>query len=353
MSTQPRTRHARLYATIEHLLEGSKGLLAADESTRSANKRLESLGITPSEEIRRQWRELLFTTPRLNDFISGVILYDETIYQRDSHGHYFSELLCRNGIIPGIKVDTGLVKLTNFSPDTTTEGLDGLAARLEEYYHLGARFAKWRAAFSIGASTPSEAAIHANGNSFGRYAALCQAQGIVPIIEPEVLYDGHHSIETAQNITTHILKTTMEIVRAYRVDLKGVIVKTSMVLAGKHHHLASSPEQVAKATLATLKASIPEEVGAVVFLSGGQAPTQATTNFNAICIQAMARKAPWPLTYSFSRAVQDPVMKSWDHKSSQTQHAQNIFYHRLACNSAAREGQYTPAMEIFKNSRSK
>jgi len=337
--------HTQLYAAIEHLLHPGKGILAADESTKSANVRLESLGLPINEETRRNWRHLLFTTPNLSDFISGVILYDETIHQSTNDGVSFPKYLMSEGIIPGIKVDMGLVDLTNFPGEKITEGLDGLDKRLAEYARLGARFAKWRAAFSVGPNTPTEAAIHANGNVFGRYASICQAHGIVPIIEPEVLYDGSHSLEQAERATSRVLATTIDIVRAYRVDLRGVIVKTSFVLAGKTNTNQSTADEVATATLRSLKTSVPPEVGAVVFLSGGQSPTQASANLNAL---GLGGKQAWPMTFSFSRAVQDPAMKAWLGKAENVAEAQKVFYHRLACNSAARAGQYQASMEIFK-----
>ena len=326
-------------------MEGQKGLLAADESTKSANKRLASLGLTPSEQTRQAWRELLLTTPNLSDFISGVILFDETIRQHTSAGVGFAECLTKQGIIPGIKVDLGLVDLTNFPTETVTEGLDGLDSRLQGYYALGARFAKWRAAFTIGHNTPTLAAIHANANVFGRYAALCQANGIVPIIEPEVLYSGSHSLQEAKMATAEVIKTTLDVVAAYRVDMRAVILKTSMVLAGADAAQQSTPEGVATATLEVLHHTVPTEVGGIVYLSGGQSPQQATQNLNAIGTQHDG--TPWPMSYSFSRAVQDPVMQAWQGRSENIQKAQKIFYHRLACNSAARSGGYTANMEIF------
>lgn len=345
MTNPHSSSHTRLYATIEHLLEGNKGLLAADESTKSANKRLGTLGLAPTELTRRDWRELLLTTPRLNDFISGVILYDETIRQETSAGENFAEFLTGQGIVPGIKVDAGLVDLTNFTGETVTEGLDGLDARLKEYYGMGARFAKWRSAFTIDTDTPSPAAIHANANVFGRYAALCQSNGIVPIIEPEVLYEGPHSLQQAKETTARVISTTLEVIEAYRVDMRAIILKTSMVLAGSQSDRQSTPTEVAEATLGVLTGNVPSEVGGIVFLSGGQAPQQATENLNAV--GAQSADAPWPITYSFSRAVQDPVMKAWGGKTENVQSAQKIFYHRLACNSAARDGKYSADMEIF------
>lgn len=339
--------HARLYATIDHLTDGNKGLLAADESTNSANKRLASLDIPTTSESRRKWRELLFTTPELEDFISGVILYDETIQQMDSTGRPFTKALADKGILPGIKVDLGLIELTNFPNETFTQGLDDLDNRLKDYYRMGARFAKWRAAFTIGTDTPSEAAIHANGNVLGLYASICQRNGIVPIIEPEVLYEGSHSLQQAKSVTKEVLSTILAIVAAYKVDLRGIIVKTSMVLAGNQHSVQSTPTEVAHATLETLNQAVPKQVGAVVFLSGGQSPQQATANFNAIGQLIQQHKQHWPITYSFSRAVQDPAMKAWQGNAADVTKAQNIFYHRLACNSAAHDGAYSDHMEIF------
>lgn len=344
----PHEDHTKLYATIDHLMHPGKGLLAADESTKSANGRLEALQLPATEATRRAWRELLLTTPNLEDFISGVILYDETIHQQTTGGDSFVKHLEAKGIIPGIKVDMGLVDLTNFPGEKITEGLDELDGRLSDYARMGARFAKWRAAFTIGPTIPTDAAIHANGNVFGRYASLCQSHGIVPIIEPEVLYEGSHSLEQAEVATLRVLKTTIDIVKAYRVDLRGVIVKTSFVLAGAEDAQQSSPDEVAAATLRTLGAALPDDVGAVVFLSGGQSPTQATSNLNAI---GKAAKQAWPLTFSFSRAVQDPAMKAWLGKSENVAVAQKIFYHRLACNSAARSGEYNSDMEIFRASK--
>ncbi len=340
--------HTRLYATIDHLMYRGKGLLAADESTKSANTRLAALQLPTTEQSRRSWREVLLTTPNLDDFISGVILYDETIHQKTSQGDSFAQHLIKHGIVPGIKVDAGLVDFTNFPGETITEGLDKLDDRLKAYADLGARFAKWRAAFTIGPNTPTEAAIHANGNVLGRYASLCQSNALVPIIEPEVLYQGSHSLQQAEAVTTRVLRTTIDIIKAYRVDLRGVIIKTSFVLAGADNILQSTPEEVAAATLRTLKAAVPKEVGAVVFLSGGQSPRQATSNLNAI---ARLGKQAWPITYSFSRAVQDPVMKAWQGLDKNILTAQKVFYHRLACNSAARSGDYHEGMEIFESKK--
>ncbi len=334
-----------LEATLKHLMAPGKGILAADESTKSAQKRFDALSIPFNEEARRQWRQLLISTPNSQDFLSGVIFYDETIRQRDDSGKSFPQLLIEQGVLPGIKVDAGLVDLNNFPQEQITEGLDGLDVRLKEYYRMGARFAKWRAAYTIGSKIPSEAAIHANGNVFGRYASLCQSNGIIPIIEPEVLYDGDHSLDECLEATSRVLSTSLDIVRAYRVDMRHIVVKTGMVLAGKRYRAQSTPEEVATATLYVLNKAISSEVGGVVFLSGGQAPVQATKNLNAIGARG---KQPWPITFSFSRAVQDPVMEAWLGNKAHVAHAQRIFYHRLACNSAARAGEYSSAMELKK-----
>lgn len=321
---------------VTTLMQDPKGLLAADESTKSVTKRLEAEKVPSTEENRRLWRQLLLCTPNMNRYISGVILYDETLRQSTDDKTKFAQYLSSQGITPGIKVDTGLVPLNNFEPETITEGLDGLAERLEEYYKMGARFTKWRAAFEIGKDLPSVGAIHANLNQMARYATLVQAAGMVPIVEPEVLYPGDHSINQAAKTTEQVLKVLFELLQAYKVDLTGLILKTSMVLAG-HDSKQSEPKDVAKHTLKVLHAAVPKEVGGVVFLSGGQLPEQATRNLNAI---GQAGKQPWPITYSFSRAVQDPVLKMWRGKAGNTKKAQDIFVQLLAQNSAARNGEY-------------
>lgn len=314
-----------------------KGLLAADESNKSAKKRFDALGIECSEETRRQYRQLLITAPKFAQYISGVIFYDETIRQATDDGTPFTQLLEAEGVLPGIKVDKGLVEFTNFAPETITEGLDGLAERLTEYYTMGARFTKWRSAFAIDmqAHIPSTAAIHANLNAMARYASLVQAAGMVPIVEPEVLYDGTHTLQATKDTLTQVLRILFELLAAYKVDNTGLILKTSMVLAGRDSSTPSSPQEVAEATLEVLQERVPKDVAGIVFLSGGQTPGQATDNLNAI---GKHPHQPWPITYSFSRAVQDPAIKIWAGDTKNILSAQDIFIQRLAANSAARTG---------------
>ncbi|MBI2798328.1 fructose-bisphosphate aldolase class I [Candidatus Saccharibacteria bacterium] len=320
------------------LMADPRGLLAADESNKSAEKRFAALRIPSSPEMRRRYRHLLFTAPNFAQYISGVILYDETIRQKTNSGIKFTKYLRRQGIAVGIKVDKGLVPFTNFEPETITEGLDGLAERLDEYYKMGARFTKWRAAFQIDSKLrlPTAAAIHANLNQMARYACLVQSAGMVPIVEPEVLYEGNHSLETCEQVVSQVLRVLFDLLIAYRVDLKGVILKTSMVLAGHDSSRPSSPSDVAKATVRVLRQRVPKEVAGIVFLSGGQTPRQATEDLNAI---ARAGKEPWPISFSYSRAVQEPALSTWRGKKRNIAPAQIAFIERLALNSLARDGQ--------------
>lgn len=313
-----------------------KGLLAADESDKTCQKRFDTVKITGTPDIRRQWRQLLCMSPNIERYISGVILYDETIRQNTDEGISFAHALTKNGIIPGIKVDKGLVPLDNFEPETITEGLDGLGERLTEYYEMGARFTKWRSAFGIDVELPTISAIHANLNIMARYACIVQSAGMVPIVEPEVLYAGQHNIADSAKTTELILSILFELLEAYRVDLTGLILKTSMVLAGSEN-TTSSPAEVASHTLKVLNNAVPKEVAGIVFLSGGQSPEQATANLNAI---GLAGTQPWPITYSYSRAVQDPVLQLWRGKTNNTKKAQAKFASLLAQNSAARNGEF-------------
>ncbi len=322
----------------KHLMKAPKGLLAADESNNSCDKRFTALGISTDEDTRRIYRQLLFTTPNFAQYISGVILYDETIRQKSDNGILFTHLFQDLGVIPGIKVDSGLVDLTNFEGETITGGLDGLPDRLSEYYEMGARFTKWRAAFSIDEQNrlPSLTAIHANLNQMARYATLAQAAGMVPIVEPEVIFAGKHDIKTSEEVTSLVLRVLFDILKAYRADLSGLILKTSMVLAGKDHTVQSTPEEVAHSTLRVLRERVPKETAGVVFLSGGQTPKQATANLNAI---SLGGKQHWPITFSFSRAVQEPALKAWGGRSQNITKAQKLFVERLAANSLARMGK--------------
>lgn len=326
----------QLQETVQALFADSKGILAADESSKSAQKRFDSLGIPCTEETRRQYRQMLITTPGIEKYLSGVIFYDETIRQATDSGIPFPKYLSDNGIIPGVKVDQGLVELDNFKPETITEGLDGLAGRLTEYYALGARFAKWRSAFQISDTTPTQTALHSNLHTMARYASLCQSANIVPIVEPEVLYDGPQSLQQAHDVTEATLSLLVQMLKAYRVDPTGCIVKTSMVLAGKQSGTTSSSQEVAEQTLAVLNQAVPASMGGVVFLSGGQSPEQARDNLQAI---GTSGKQPWPITFSFSRAVQDPAMKVWSGKPENIDAAQKTYYDLTKACAEARHGQ--------------
>lgn len=330
MNTTPPT----LQSIVSALMAKPKGILAADESNKSCTKRFEALNIESNEQSRRVYRQLLLTTPSFAQYISGVIFYDETIRQTTDDGTPFSKLLTSQDIIPGIKVDTGLVELTNFAPETITEGLDGLSNRLNEYYKMGARFTKWRAALQIDpqAKLPSLTAIHANCSTMARYATLVQDADMVPIVEPEVLYEGNHSIRECSGALSTTLRILFETLQAYKVDLSGLILKTSMVLAGSSNPNQSTPEEVTQATLQVLSERVPKEVGGIVFLSGGQSPEQATDNLSTI---TKAGKQPWPITFSFSRAVQDPALKTWAGNAQNTAQAQAEFTKRLVANSQA------------------
>ncbi len=329
-----------LHTIAQALLAPHKGILAADESTKSAAKRFEALGIECTEETRRAYRQLLITTPGIEEYLSGVIFYDETIRQKTDDGTPFPKYLESHNIIPGIKVDKGLVPLDNFDGETITEGLDGLAERLKEYYELGARFAKWRAAFTVDAPAglPTKGALHANLHTMARYASLCQTAGIVPIVEPEIIYDGSQTLEQAKEATQTAVGLLMAMLQAYRVDLSGAILKTSMVLAGKKQPTQSTPEEVAQATMAVLQAAVPKELAGIVFLSGGQTPEQARNNLQAI---GSLGKQSWPITFSFSRAVQDPAMQAWAGKQENVTHAQEIYLGLTRDNAQARHGEYT------------
>lgn len=326
-----------LHDTVSKLLAPRKGLLAADESTKSASVRFQTLGIPCTDETRRQYRQMLITTPGIEEYLSGVIFYDETIRQATDDGTLFPAYLESKGIVPGIKVDKGLVPLDNFEGETITEGLDGLGDRLAEYYKMGARFAKWRAAFTVNEKQPTQAALHANLHTMARYASLCQSHKIVPIVEPEILYDGPQGLERAHATTSAALQLLVQMLKAYRVDLSGCILKTSMVLAGKKSGEASSPQEVAEHTLAVLHEAIPTGMAGVVFLSGGQSPEQARDNLQAIGAQG---EQPWPITFSYSRAVQDPAMKAWAGKPENLAKAQAIYAQLTHNVSLARHGQY-------------
>jgi len=298
----------QLAETALAMVAAGKGIIAIDESNNTIAKRFDGVGIPNNEENRRAYRELLLTTPRLSDYISGAILYDETIRQSTRAGVPFTKVMTDNGIIPGIKVDMGPQPLAGFPGEVVTEGLDGLRARLQEYYKLGARFAKWRAVINIGEDIPSGTCIEANSHALARYAALCQEAGIVPMVEPEVLMDGSHDIETCYEVTEVTLRSLFDALYQQNVMLEGTILKASMVLPGKDSDEAASVEEVAESTLMCLKSTVPAILPGIVFLSGGQSDEDATAH-----LDAMNRMGPnpWPLSFSYGRAMQSAALKLW------------------------------------------
>lgn len=334
--------HSKLYETAAALVAPGKGVLAADESTRTMNKRLASINVPEEAENRRKFRQLMFTAPGIEEYISGVIMYDSSIRNATDEGLAFPDLLISRGIIPGIKVDKGTVPLTSFPDEVVTEGLDGLADRLKEYYDLGARFAKWRAVISITDDIPSEECILANSYTLARYAALCQEAGIVPMVEPEVLLNGSHDIVRAEAVTMHTLQVMFNVLREYKVDLKGLILKSSMVLAGDQHAPASTAAEVADATLRTFHLSVPHEVPGIVFLSGGQEMIRATENLQEISTRG---QQPWGITFSYSRAIEEPILAAWQGKDENVEAAQKVMLHRVKMNGLASQGKYESGME--------
>ena len=334
---------SELEKTIAQIVAPGKGLLAADESTPTITKRFTALEIPCTEESRRAYRELLLTTPDIQQFISGVILYEETLNQKTNSGIPFPELLVRDGIVPGIKVDKGLVNLANTNDEKVTQGLDGLEERLTDYKNKGARFAKWRAVYMISNSTPSCLAIQTNAEVLARYAAICQEIGIVPIVEPEVLIDGDHSLETCADVTEKVLPAVFNALRHHKVKLEYTILKPSMVIPGKKSSQKVTPEQIAKATITALKRSVPAAIPSINFLSGGQTPEQATANLNAMHL--LTNNLPWNLSFSYSRALQEPPMNVWLGKPENKKAAQEAFYYRTKLNSFASGGKYKMTME--------
>jgi fructose-bisphosphate aldolase class I len=333
---------AELAATAHAMVTKHRGLLAADESTSTILKRFNTIKLESTEESRRAYREMLFTTPGAAEFISGVILFDETIRQKTKDGTPFPAYLSKQGMIPGIKVDMGAKPLAGFPGETITEGLDGLRERLAEYYKLGARFAKWRAVIDIGAGIPSRYAVSANAEALARYAALCQEAGIVPIVEPEVLMDGDHPIARCEEVTNGVLQTVFDHLFAARIFLEGMVLKPNMVIAGKKSTQKASPEQVAEATVRTLKRHVPAAVGGIAFLSGGQSPTDATLHLS---LMNALGPLPWALTFSYGRALQDTALSAWGGTEAGFQGGQKQLYERAKLNGLAAGGTYKPSME--------
>jgi fructose-bisphosphate aldolase class I len=334
---------AELTQTANAMVARGKGILAADESFGTIKKRFAAVGVESTAESRQNYRGMLLTTPGMEDFISGVILYDETIRQAADDGTPFPIVLSDKGVIPGIKVDTGAKDLAGFPGEKVTEGLDGLRDRLAEYRGLGARFAKWRAVINIGAGIPTPFCMLANAHALARYAALCQEAGLVPIVEPEVMMTGDHSIERCEEVTRATLEIVFSQLHQHRVVLEGTVLKPNMVLSGKGHPVQAGPEDVAEATVRCFLRAVPAAVPGIVFLSGGQSPEQATENLNAM--NAMDIDLPWQLSFSYGRALQQPSLQAWSEGPEKYHSAQELFYHRAKMNGAARYGNYSPSME--------
>jgi fructose-bisphosphate aldolase class I len=333
---------SELAATAHAMVANHRGLLAADESTSTIAKRFNTIKLESTEENRRAYRDMLFTTPGATDHISGVILYDETIRQKTKDGVPFPEFLAKNKMIPGIKVDKGAKPLPGFPGETITEGLDGLPERMAEYYKLGARFAKWRAVIDIGSGVPTSYAIDANAEALARYAAICQEASIVPIVEPEVLMDGGHTIERCEEVTNAVLDSVFSHLFAARIHLEGIILKPNMVISGKKCATQASPQQVAEATLRTLKRQVPSAVPGIAFLSGGQSPSDATLHLS---LMNAAGSLPWALTFSYGRALQEDALAAWGGKPAAVAAGQQAFANRAKLNGLAAGGTYKSAME--------
>jgi len=333
-----------LIATAVALVAGDKGLLAMDESNPTCNKRFAALGIPQDEETRRAYREMIITTPGLGESISGAILYDETIRQRKKDGTPFVKAITNAGIIPGIKVDTGAKDMAGHPGEKITEGLDGLRSRLAEYAQMGARFAKWRAVITLGDGIPSRGCIGANAQALARYAALCQEAGLVPIVEPEVLMDGDHTLEQCSEVTEEVLRTVFNHLYTQRVILEGMILKPNMVLPGLNCPKQESAEKVADATVNCLLRAVPAAVPGIAFLSGGQSAELASARLNAMNVRFRSRM-PWALAFSFARAIQQPALEIWNGQEANVMAAQQALSHRARCNRDARRGEYNSAME--------
>jgi fructose-bisphosphate aldolase class I len=331
-------------ATARALVAPGKGILAADESLPTIEKRFRSIGVASTVESRRAYRELLFTTPRLGDFISGVILFDETIRQEATDGTPLVEVLHGQHIIPGIKVDKGAKALAGFPGEKITEGLDGLRGRLVEYLRLGARFTKWRAVIVIGENIPSQTCLDANAHALARFAALSQEIGLVPIVEPEVLMDGDHTIERHFEVTEATLKIVFRALFEHRVQLEAMLLKPNMVLSGTDCPQQAGVAEVADATLRCMLRGVPAVVPGIVFLSGGQSDVLATAHLNELNSHG---RAPWELSFSFGRALQAEALTAWRGESISVKSAQAALYHRASCNSAARFGKYSQAVELL------
>jgi len=333
----------RLQVTVDLLVQAGKGILAADESGPTIAKRFKAIGVESTEESRRAYRNLLLATPGLSAFISGVILYEETLLQRAEDGVPLPELALRQGLVPGIKVDAGKIALAHAPGDEITQGLDGLAKRLGGYKEQGARFAKWRAVYNISDTLPSRLAIEANADALARYAAICQDEGVVPIVEPEVLMDGGHTIERCAEVTQAVLHEVFDALHRNRVALEHMLLKPSMVVAGKEQARQAQVDEVATQTVRILRRSVPAAVPGIFFLSGGQTPAEASAHLDAI---NRLGPQPWALSFSYGRALQDPVLHAWKGQAANARGAQDALLERARLNGAAREGRYDSAMEV-------
>jgi fructose-bisphosphate aldolase class I len=329
--------------TARALVADGKGILAADETVPTITKRFDVYAIESTPENRRAYREMFFSTPGIGAFIAGVILQDETIRQKGSTGVPLIQLLIRQGVIPGIKVDRGAKPLAGSQGELVTEGLDGLRDRLEEYRRMGARFAKWRAVIRIGDGLPSTDCVRVNAHALGRYAALCQEMGLVPIVEPEVLMNGSHSIERCEEVTGQVLEAVFDELFEQKVTLEGILLKPNMVVPGQDSPKRASVDEVAHATLRTLERHVPPAVPGIVFLSGGQDHVLAAKHLSAINDRDLPK--PWKLSFSFARALQEEALEIWNGHGENVQAGQHAFYHRAQCDSAASLGRYTAAME--------
>jgi fructose-bisphosphate aldolase class I len=333
---------ALLAKTAAAMVARGKGLLAADESSGTCETRFKTVGVECTEESRRTYRGLLFTTPGVEQYLSGVILFDETLRQKTSDGTLFPEYLAKKGVLPGIKVDAGAKDLPLCPGEKVTEGLDNLPKRLAEYFRLGARFAKWRAVITIGEAIPSHTCIYANAHALARYAAACHEASIVPIIEPEVLLDGSHTIERCEEVTEATLRACYAALAAYNAAPEYTILKASMVVSGKHNARQAGVDEVAERTIRVLKRTVPAAQPGVVFLSGGQSDEAATAHLNAM---AAVKGLPWPLTFSYSRALQNPALKAWKGQAGNVGAAQKAFHHRAHMNGLAAQGKWRPELE--------
>jgi len=333
---------ALLSKTAAAMVAKGKGILAADESSGTCEKRFQTVNVECTEENRRAYRALLFGTPGVEQYLSGVILFDETARQKANDGTPFPEYLAKKGVIPGIKVDKGTVDIPLSPGEKVTEGLDGLSRRLDEYFKLGCRFAKWRAVITIGKNIPTHTCLYANAHVLARYAAACQQASIVPMIEPEVLLDGEHTIERCEEVVEQTLRATYAAIAAYNVSVEHLILKTSMVVSGKDNRRQAGVDEVAERTVGVLKRTVPAAQPGIVFLSGGQADEAATAHLNAMTAM---KNLPWPLTFSYSRALQNPALNAWKGQAGNVAAAQKALYHRAHMNGLAAQGKWRSELE--------